>query len=241
MKHVDVVIISWAKDEELLKVTRNGLDSLFGSEPNGDIIFHAYVVESNPDVNYDEYNKTYRRHTTTTLRPIGEFGYHKYLNLGRKAGDSEFVVLCNSDLTYENNWASEMVKIMELFPDLKSASPWCPQTQGDNTPAIGYLIEGRRVRGELAGWCIFQRRDIYDTIGDLDENFTHWYCDNDYGMTMEKHNIRHFLVPTSVVNHHGEDLGVTHKKFDKAYQIQTTNAQQAKFQNKWNVPHGPLK
>ena len=129
MKHVDVVIISWAKDAELEQVTKTGLDSLFASEPDTEVTFHAYVVETNPKINYDYYNKEGQRHTTTTLRPIGEFGYHKYLNLGRKAGKSEYVVLCNSDLTYEKYWASNIIYSMANVPGSLSASPWCPQTQ----------------------------------------------------------------------------------------------------------------
>ena len=54
MKHVDVVIISWARNEELLKVTKDGLDSLFRSDSK-DVAFHAYVIESNPEINYKEY------------------------------------------------------------------------------------------------------------------------------------------------------------------------------------------
>jgi GT2 family glycosyltransferase len=240
MKHVDVVIISWAKDAELEQVTKTGLDSLFASEPDTEVTFHAYVVETNPKINYDYYNKEGQRHTTTTLRPIGEFGYHKYLNLGRKAGKSEYVVLCNSDLTYEKYWASNIIYSMANVPGSLSASPWCPQTQNDNSQHVNTLYSGYRVRGELAGWCIFQKREIYDKIGDLDEQFTHWYCDNDYGMTLQKIGIIHLLVPSSIVNHHSDQLGVTHKKFDAEYQQRTTINQQIKFQNKWGIPYGPL-
>ena len=239
MKNVDVVIISWAKDEELHQITKNGLDSLFNSD-NGDIAFHAYVVETNREINYDEYNDKKWMHSCTTLRPEGDFGYHKYLNLGRRAGKSEYVVLCNSDLTYEKNWASSIISVMNQYPECMSASPWCPQTQGNNAEHLSNLYAGYRVRGELAGWCIFQKREIYDKIEELDERFTHWYCDNDYGMTLQKMSIMHVLVPASVVNHHNEMLGKTHQKFDSEYQQKTTTEQQVKFQDKWGVPYGPM-
>lgn len=238
MKDVDVVIISWAKDEELHQITKTGLDSLFNSDDK-EIRFHAYVVESNHDINYDEYNIK-SMHSCTTLRPEGEFGYHKYLNLGRRSGNSEYVVLCNSDLTFEKNWASLIISAMDQHPECLSASPWCPQTQGENKDHLMNLYSGYRVRGELAGWCIFQKREIYDKIGDLDERFTHWYCDNDYGMTIKEKGISHILVPTSVVNHHNEMLGKTHQKFDTEYQQKTTTDQQVKFQEKWKIPYGPL-
>jgi len=234
MKHVDVVIISWAKNDELLKVTKDGLDTLFSSEPNSDITFHAYIVETNQEVNYDEYNSPYSRHTTTTIHPNQEFGYHKFLNIGRRAGNSPYVVLCNSDLTYEKNWASSIINVLEIFPDILSASPWCPQTQGPNKEHIQKIYEGYRVRGELAGWCIFQQRKIYDSIGELDENFKFWYCDNDYSMDLYTKNIRHVLVPLSVVNHHEKSLGKTGETLTNEEKLNITSAQEIIFKQKWS-------
>ena len=232
MKNVDVVIISWAKNEELEQITKNGLDSLFTSEEN--TRFHAYIVESNRSVNYDGYNNNTQGHSCTTIYPDDtEFGYHKYLNLGRKRGVSEYVVLCNNDLTYEKNWASSIMEEMEKKPFIMSASPWCPQTQGNNQSHRGSIFYGYTVRGELAGWCIFQKRSIYDRIGDLDENFTHWYCDNDYGMTLQSVGIVHSLIADSVVNHHDKMLGKTHEIFDNDYQVNTTVMQRTKFEKKW--------
>jgi len=238
MKHVDVVIISWAKDYELLSTTVKGLNSLFKSE-SSDIAFHAYVVESNMNVEYDEYNRSDWNHTCTTVRPGGEFGYHKYLNIGRRLGNSKYVVLCNSDLVYEPGWASSLIKVMEENPKILSASPWCSRTLGSNVNHIGNVYTGYKVRDEIAGWCIFQKREIYEIIGDLDEKFTHWYCDNDYAMTIKEKDIIHCLVPDALVNHHCELLGATHKTFDLDYQKKTTGDQQIIFQKKWGLPYGP--
>jgi GT2 family glycosyltransferase len=136
-------------------------------------------------------------------------------------------------LTYEKNWASKIIEVIDAHPRFLSASPWCPQTQGDNKPHGNSLFAGYRVRGEIAGWCIFQKRSIYDRIGDLDENFTHWYCDNDYGMTLQSMGIVHSLIADSVVNHHDKMLGKTHEIFDNDYQVNTTVMQRTKFEKKW--------
>jgi GT2 family glycosyltransferase len=233
MKHVDVVIISWAKDDALLQVTKNGLDSLFESE--SDIAFHAYVVESNKNVNYDEYNSDprYPFHSVQTIHTDLPFGYHRYLNLGRKAGNSTYVVLCNSDLTYEKNWASSIIEAMEDYPQFLSASPWCPQTQGNNEPHMNQIYQGHRVRGELAGWCIFQQRSIYDRIGELDEQFEFWFCDNDYSFQLQLNQIAHCLIPNSVVNHHDKNLGKTGETLSETEQKRITEDQQSVFMNKY--------
>lgn len=232
MKNVDVVIISWARNEELRKITKDGLDTLFESE--SEIAFHAYIVETNPDVNYNEYNEFKWMHSCTTIHPNSEFGYHKFLNIGRRAGSSPYVVLCNSDLTYEKGWATEIIKVMEELPKFQSASPWCPQTQGSNETHKENVYEGYRVRGELAGWCIFQQRSIYDTINELDERFEFWYCDNDYAIQLHAAGISHGLVANSVVNHHGESLGKTGKTLTSNEQEKITTCQSAIFTKKYS-------
>jgi GT2 family glycosyltransferase len=233
MKHVDVVIISWAKDDALLQVTKDGLNSLFSSE--SDISFHAYIVESNKDVKYEDLKEyqTESNHSIHTIHTDLPFGYHRYLNLGRYAGNSPYVVLCNSDLTYEKDWATEIIKVMDEHPRFLSASPWCPQTQGKDEKFRDHVFEGYRVRGELAGWCIFQQRKIYDIIGELDEQFEFWYCDNDYSIQLQKNNISHCLVANSIVNHHDGNLGKTGKSLSIEDQSKITNGQLSVFQKKY--------
>lgn len=233
LKHVDVVIISWAKDEEFHEITKKGLDSLFKSE-NGEIAFHAYVVESNREINYDEYNEFKWMHSCKTIHPEVPFGYHRYLNLGRKLGNSPYVVLCNNDLIFEKYWASNIMFVMEKNQHILSASPWCPQTLGDNTSHLNNIYQGYRVRGEIAGWCIFQQRKIYDILGDLDEQFIFWWCDNDYSMELQKNKISHCLAPMSVVNHHEHNTGKTLNSLDDVkLKKHLTDDQVEIFKAKW--------
>lgn len=232
--NVDIVLVSWAKDEALKQVTEAAIYSLIRDYDGP--TYHIYVVESNPDVNYDKYNPMKRGCTITTIHPDVKFGYHRYLNIGRRAGTSKYVALCNNDLTFEPGWAKEIIRVMEMHPQMKSASPWCPQTQGDNKPHLGQAHVGYTVRKELAGWCIFQQRDIYDTYpnGELDEQFEFWYCDNDYAMSMKSVGIKHILIPSAVVNHHDGNLGKTGTTaIDNKTRSIYTNGQHQNFVNKW--------
>jgi len=232
MKEVDMVIISWAKNDTLKKVTEDGIKSCIESDP--DIKFNFYIVETNKEATYDLPN-------TKTIYPESKFGYHRYLNIGRKAGNSKYVCLCNNDLTYENLWASIMVNFMETNPDIKSTSPWCPQTQGSNVNHIDNAYTGYGVRKEVAGWCIFQQREIYETIGDLDEQFEFWYCDNDYSMTLRSKKINHVMIPSSVVNHHEDPIGKTGKLIKGAALFVMTKGQDQPFIKKWLKYAGDLK
>lgn len=233
MKHVDIVLISWAKDNTLKQVTDNAIFSLINED--SDVVYHIYIVESNHSVRYEELSNIIGKlpHTIETIHPDVPFGYHRYLNIGRKAGTSEYVCLCNNDLIFDRNWANYIMSLMSANPDILSASPWCPQTQGDNAKHLEKAYIGNRVRGELAGWCIFQQRKIYDIIGDLDERFEFWYADNDYSMTLQHHNIKHALVPASIVHHHKSNLGKTGETLDSDTRKEYTSNQQKVFLDKW--------
>ena len=234
MKEVDIVIISWAKNKEFENITKRGIVSLYKSEPN--IKFNTFVIESNAKVDY-----SYLGDNIKTIYPNTPFGYHRYLNIGIKSGKSKYVALCNNDLTYGKKWASEIIAAMDKKPYLLSASPRCPQTQGSSVSKLGNVQLGRRIRKELAGWCIFQKRIIYEKIGKLDEQFEFWYCDNDYGMTLEKNNILHGLICSSIVNHHEKGMGKTGSSIDKNTKKRYTTGQGSKFFKKWGVKKGPLK
>lgn len=230
IKKVDVVIVSWAKTPELLEVTKRGLNSLFDSIINN-IAFHVYVVESNPEIVYEDMSDYQRKwmHSIKTIHPTESFGYNRYLNIGRRAGSSPYVALCNNDLTFEPGWAEEIIHLMETHSRFLSASPWCPQTQGANTKVKNKIYEGYRVRGELAGWCIFQQRKIYDIIGDLNEGVDFWYSDNIYVDQLKLKRIAHGLVCNSVVNHHENNLGSTGKTLNDLQQKKITQDQLFKY------------
>lgn len=222
---VDVVIISYAKTAELKIITERGLQSLLESD---DVKFNVFVVESNQDVNYDEYTNT------KTIYTNDPFGYNKYLNIGVSQGTAPFVCLCNSDLTYQEGWASNIISAMNKDKFLLSASPFCPQTQDETHFDPSLIYYGKRVRVELAGWCIFQKRKIYERIGKLDERFIFWYADNDYGLTLEKYGVVHALIPNSIVNHHEYNLGKTGDSILSAQEKNDyTVGQYQIFKDKW--------
>jgi GT2 family glycosyltransferase len=149
-------------------------------------------------------------------------------------GVSEYVVLCNNDLTYEKGWASKIIEEMEKDPELLSASPFCPQVLHSSVQDEP-LYYGYTVRQHIAGWCIFQKRDIYKKIPKLDEDFEFWYCDNDYAMELMSRDIKHALVTGSVVNHHDGNLGKTgNTAIDQSTRMYYTNEQSPKFSAKWS-------
>ena len=224
MKNVDVIILSWAKDDVLKSVTKKCINSLLLSEKK--INFNVFLLESNPNVKYDF------SENVKVIYMKDTFGYHKYMNIGRKMGNSEYVVLCNNDLRFGKSWASYIINQMEKDEELLSACPFEP-TVNLNKKYSSYY--GYDTRKHVNGWCIFQKRKIYDIIGDLDETFEFWCCDDDYGMQLKNNNIKHMLVRSSIV-HHDDNGGKSLTKLEMGKKREYTAGGIQKFVKKYGHP-----
>ncbi len=155
---IDIVIVSYAKDDYCKSLTSRCIETLFSSEENSSEIFNVIVVESQEGVTWN-----YKNCNIQTLSAPLPYGYHKFLNFGRKSGSSEWVALCNNDLEFTKNWFSTILDCHEKNPDVISFSPICPMTQVmyGIYPHSGIRF-GHNIRKELSGWCIVHKREIYD-------------------------------------------------------------------------------
>jgi GT2 family glycosyltransferase len=232
-KLLDIVIVSYAKDDYCKELTKNCLFSLLNSEDNAVDDFNIIVVESEPGVNWD-----WMAINVKTYESPLPYGYHKFLNFGRKKGNSPWVALCNNDLEFTKEWFTRILEASATVPEALSFSPLCPMTQTlyGIKENMG-LIEGYEIRKQISGWCIIHKREIYERIGDLDERFHHWFCDNDYSMELMKNRIKHVLVTNSVVIHHDKNIGKTTervvKDYDQMYRM--TSGSYPLFKEKWNL------
>jgi GT2 family glycosyltransferase len=221
---IDIIILSYAKDESLKLLTIQTIETLFKSEDPEKIHFNVLVAESNKTL------QPYQYENSTTIYPAEKFGFHKYLNIGIKLTNNPYVCLCNNDLIFHKGWASEILNAMDNDPAMLSAVPYCTnfhKKEGfdpNGPPLEGYF-------GVLIGWCIFVKREIFDIIGMLDENLVFWYCDYDYSNTLEKLKVKNCLIPTAVVTHLGsESLKTVNSKEHK----RLTQIPRFYFSYKWH-------
>lgn len=227
IKEVDVIIISFAKDETLRNVTERCVRSLLESESK--IYFNIVIIESN---RAEKYRSLTGFKNIKIIYPIVPFGYNRYLNIGVNSTKSEYLCLCNNDLIFNKNWATNLINAMDKDPQLLSASPYStnPHKTRFNLEIQDKIEYGYDIRRYLAGWCIFQKRKIYEQIGLFDESFTFWYADNDYSETIKRRGILHALVLNSVVEHiesktlNGQNSNVKRK---------LTVEQRKIFESKW--------
>jgi GT2 family glycosyltransferase len=222
---IDIIILSYARDESLKDLTNATIQSLIDSENPSEIRFNVVVIESNSSL------EPYQFSHSKTIYPSEKFGFHKYLNIGIKATSSDYICLCNNDLIFHSGWASAILNEMGKDPELLSANPYCPLTHSIN----GIVDDGKNnystQNGILIGWCIFLKRTVIDAIGYLDENMEFWYSDNDYGNSLKKHQIKHALVTSSKVTHIGSQ---THHTLSKKELFDFSYAQFIYYDFKWN-------
>jgi len=227
---IDIIILSYAQTEELRNMTVNCINSLVESEDPNHIHFKIIVLESEKSIIPFQYKYT------QTLYPKEDFGYHKYMNIGIRNSASPYICICNNDLLFHKGWATEILNPFIQFEDVASASPVC----SIHHPKVGIELNsglrlGYRIRYEVAGWCIFFRRDLLSIIGMLDPNYNFWCADNDYANTLWVLKLNHVLVTSSIVDHLANKTLTVQSE---SQQLKLTEGESFYFTKKWHARLG---
>ena len=209
---IDIIILSYAFNDELKQVTTNCVQSLMLSEDPSSVTFNIIVIES-----YKELGE-YQYPHSKTIYPEQPFGYHRYMNIGIALTNSPYICLCNNDLIFHRFWATEMLKSITAFPELVSLSP----VSSILHPVIGIPLHsgiwrGYRIGVELTGWCLFIKREVFKIIGKLDENYIFSGADHDYANLLGVLNLKHALVTSSIVDHFDSTTLTTQSKERQEY------------------------
>lgn len=227
---IDIIILSYAQNEDLKKTSLDCISSLISSENSDSIQFNILVIESEKSIEPFQYPNS------KTIYPKEKFGYNKYMNIGIQMTHSSYVCLCNNDLIFHPNWATEIIKPFTQFQDVASASPIC----SFHHPKLGYKLNdglklGYQIRNEIAGWCLFFKRNILRITGMLDENYIFWCADNDYSNTLNVLKLNHVLVTSSIVDHL-ENKTLNHQTLER--QDELTEKEGDYLFKKWNFRTG---
>ena len=222
--NVDVVMLTLTKSRPLYNMTKVAIDTLIGSEP--DILFNIWLIESNP--NYIEEGFAYDYPNVNVIVPTEPFNYNTFSTIGINQGSADWVVVCNNDLIFADNWFAEIMKTHEQLSDVSSFSPWNPyENWHESLIPEPYQphYEGYSIGVEIAGWCLVAKRKVFETIT-LDDRVSFWYSDNIYSDEIQKHGIRHALVHDSKVYHL---VGATTVTMPNVVQYELTDGQRSKY------------
>jgi len=193
---VSAVILSNTKSDSIYKTTLECIESLVDSESN--ITFEIILVESNSVENTNYQFPDYVK----IIRPNEKFNFHKFLNIGIDASSNEFVGLFNNDLIFKKDWLTEIFKVYQENQAIKS---FCPVDFNSKFTPESYFegqdyLVGYDVRKHVVGWCILVNKVVFKSF-ELDERFDFYFPDDDYSLSLKKHNIKHAVVRKSNVVH----------------------------------------
>lgn len=181
----DLVFISNAITPQMKAITQNAINTAVRGA-NG-LKVNCIVIESKPNTIYSN---------AVTYNAPKPFNYNAYLNFGAIRGEAENILFCNNDLVFHNGWLHAL-----LSTDYPVVSPISRRDfrQKDCTQnEIGWAC-GRH----LSGWCFMLKRDLWEKIGRLDEDFDFWYADNSLIGQLKRIDLAPMLVPSSLVDHLG--------------------------------------
>jgi GT2 family glycosyltransferase len=159
-------------------------------------VFNIVLIESGAD-------KIDVGQDATIMWELPEFNYNGALKLGINSTSNDWVVLANNDLIFHPGWMSEIFKVHDQFPLIKSFSPWNTINAYHDSIYPNFpvpMIIGYRVCYEVCGWCLVAKREVLETI-DLSDRVNLWYSDNIYADELLKHKFVHALVKNSLVDH----------------------------------------
>jgi hypothetical protein len=184
--NISCVIVACSKSQYHIDITKQAIRS------SG---VDCIIVETHPNA------QPYKEAKVNLFWPK-EFNYNACLNFGVLHSETEYIALCNNDLVFTDGWTkiTERMKYNKVL----SASPFSLYSQhrhgykADKSIHYGYWIGH-----ELLGWCIVVHRDIFQTIGKLDESRSFWCSDNVYSDQLRAAGLKHMLDCASVVNHIG--------------------------------------
>jgi len=221
---IDVIILSYAKNNSIIKMNNNCIDSLNNSSDQH--TFNIFLIETDSTKEYK-----YEQKNVTVIQPKIEFNYNKFLNIGIKECKNEWILISNNDTIYHKNFLESLLDANNQDPEILSMSPmdddWHRHKLFDKSISIYY---GYRTSYEVAGWSILVKKSAIEEINGFDEQFTFWYQDNDYAMSLQKNNIKHALITNSKVTHL---LSRSHGLIEPEKKFEMTDGLGVTYMNKW--------
>ena len=221
---IDVVILSYTKNERFYNMTRHCIESLHDSETNWK--FRVHLVETSDELKDFSYDDIVHQ----VIHPSVPFNYNLYLNQALPDCISQYTIIMNNDVLCHRNWFSEIVSAMNQH-QLDSASPKCPVWEA-HRPYIEGVVAGFDSGVQFCGWCLVLRDSTLKHIMPLDETFSFWFQDNDLAQYLRCTGKHQALVTSSLVTHLESQ---SHELLEEKDRIEKTYGLRQAFADKWGL------
>lgn len=218
---LSIIILNW-NTSDLLQQT---LASVYKETAGFD--YEVIVVDNaSSDYSVEKVRQNYPQ--ARVIVNEGNIGFSKGNNVGLKVAQGEYLMLLNSDVIVRDGAINQLVKFLDEHPEAvmvgprlinsdgsfqascrrKLPNPWNSfvylfglkklikaEYKSDSRPEAVEETEG------LSGAAMMFRRQVYETIGGLDEDFFMYGEDLDFCFRVKEKVGRIFFVGTAVITH----------------------------------------
>ncbi len=189
MKKIAIITLLYNK---LKEATEPFLESLY--KFSDEDIFDLILVDNGSTDGTSEFIENYqKKHSNIKIiKNEKNLGYSKGNNQGLreiKNKNYQFVALLNNDILFTPNWINDTINSFNLDNSLGMVSPRIQKGKSlnKNNYLNKYKNYLKKFKGEIKYsleplfCCVFIKKQVIDSVGFLDENFTPaFYEDNDY-------------------------------------------------------------
>lgn len=211
-----VVILSNAATDDLAALTQRTLDTLKGAL--GTLEASVVVVEQCDERVWPG---------TLTVYPRRPFHFNAFVNLGVRMIPTSHVLICNNDLEFEPDSVSLLYDYARSS-GVAAVCPVCPTN--DRQRGLAEVEYGFEIGKHFSGWCFLLRRDAWETIGGLDEDFAFWYADDATVEQLKRVGLEVAVLSSAKVIHHANG---TLRTLERRKRIALTRHQKAIFVAKY--------
>lgn len=179
-------------------------------------------------------------------------GFSAANNQGLRAADGEYLVLLNNDTVVPRGWLPRMLRHLDdpqvgltvaatNFSGNESRVPVPYSTIEEMHPfAEAYMVEHDGQRFDIAVaamYCVGMRRDVYELLGPLDEEFgIGMFEDDDYSHRARLAGLRVICTEDVFVHHIGQ---ASFAKLSPESYERLWKRNQDRFESKWNIRWQP--
>lgn len=180
---VDVVVMSNSRNAKLQRMTQETIDTCIDGA--GMMPVNVIVMEQWPGVEYAN---------AVTVQAPKDFNYNGFANIGAELGSAPWIMVANNDLRFYAGWLEGL-----LAAGGDVVSPRCPRDrrQLDLRGNESGFVVGRH----LSGWCFMLRRDLFDRLGGLNEEFPFWCADDVFIEQCRDVGVTPMVVADALVEH----------------------------------------
>jgi len=163
--------------------------------------YNLYIWDNESDAPTREYLEGLRKHGVRLIRSEANKGFIGPNNVLASLGNSDYIIVLNSDTIVKSGWATLLCGVLEDNPSVGQVGYLGGLLNSDGTGSytnFGYDVD------YILGWCFAMRREDYKSYGLFDEELKFAYFeDADLSLRLKNNGLSLYSCYLPLVHHYG--------------------------------------